>query len=78
MPELSVKTIKSLMFKELYAHYKDACQNTYSSTWRAFIHRGYHDVIVPRIESATTFDELEEILSLMDYKMSLQDWIDSL
>lgn len=76
--EIKFETIKKLMRRELDSHYSTACQNCYNSIQRAFIHRGYHDVIIPKLESAESFDDLEEILSDMDYKMSLQDWVNSL
>jgi ATP phosphoribosyltransferase regulatory subunit HisZ len=78
MIEMSVKTVKSLMAKELLSHYRSACQNCHHEVQRAFIHRGYHNVIEPTLDAAESYEDLEEILSLMDYKMSLQDWIDSL
>lgn len=76
--EMSMETIKSLMSKEMHAHYQVACQNVYDSRWRAFIHRGYHNVIKPMLDTAESVEDLEEILSLMDYKMSLREWVDSL
>lgn len=72
------KTIKKLMFQEIKSHYESACMECHHSVQRAFIHRGYHDVILPKLESAQTEDELQDILSDMNYQMSLSEWLESL
>lgn len=76
--EVKFETVKKLMRKELQSHYSTACQNCYNDVQRAFIHRGYHDVIIPMLERAESFDDLQDVLSSMDYGMDLQEWFDSL
>lgn len=76
--EIQFKTIKKLLTQELEKHYESACMNCHHGVQRAFIHNGWYGKVKPMLEKAQTNDELEEVLSYMDYKMSLQEWIDSL
>lgn len=75
---ISINTVKKLILKEIKEHYQTACRNCYNDVQRAFIHRGYHQVILPMLEQAQTEDDLQEILSVMDYRMSVDEWIESL
>ena len=76
--EISIRTIKKLMFQEIKSHYQVACQNCYHDIQRGFIHRGYHDVILPKLEQAQTIEDLKDILSMLDYRMSVSEWLESL
>lgn len=74
---MPVKAIKSLLGKELQGHYSAACQTIYSDIQRGFVHIGYKH-LKAMLESAETYEQIEEVLSEADYGMSLQEWIDSL
>jgi hypothetical protein len=75
---ISIRTIKKLMFEEIHKHYQAACENCHHSIQRAFIHRGYHDVILPKLDTAETEEDLRDILEMMDYRMSVSEWLESL
>lgn len=74
---ISPATIKRLMTKELQSHYSSACQTIYHDVQRNFVHIGYR-YLLAELEKCETFEQLDEWLSLADYRMSLQEWIDSL
>lgn len=77
MYQLPVKSIKSLMTKEIQSHYSTACQTIYNDVQRNFVHIGYR-YLLAELEKCTTYDELDNFLSLADYRMSLTEWIESL
>lgn len=74
---ISPKTIKGLMTKELQSHYSNACRTIYNDIHRNFVHVGYR-YLLAELEKCETYEQLDDFLSLADYRMSLQDWIDSL
>jgi hypothetical protein len=74
---IPLKVVKRLMSKEIHSHYESACQSLHNGVQRGFLHLANRE-IQNRIEQACEFSDLEEILSDMDYKMSLQDWVNSL
>lgn len=74
---ISAQTIKKLMIKEIQSHYSSACQVNHNDIQRNFVHIGYR-YLLAELEKCETYDELDSWLSLADYRMSLQDWIDSL
>ena len=74
---LPIKAIKHLMAKEIESHYSTACQSLHNGVQRGFLHLANRE-IQKRIERAQDKSELEEILSDMDYRMSLQEWVNSL
>lgn len=77
MYQMPVKAIKSILRKELDSHYSNACQTIYHDIQRGFIHNGYR-LTVDKLNSAQTYDDLQDVLELADYCMSLEEWINSL
>lgn len=79
MSEITVpiKALKNLLGKEIDSHYSEACQSIHHNVQRGFIHLGYR-LIKDRLAIAESYDDLDEILSDMDYRMSIQEWVNSL
>jgi hypothetical protein len=75
--QISIASIKKLMFKELHNHYSSACQNCDHDVQRAFIHIGYRKALEV-LESAQDETDLGDYLSMMDYRMSVIEWLESL
>ena len=67
---ISIASIKKLMFKELQSHYSSACQNCYHDVQRSFIHIGYREALKV-LESAQDEHDLRDYLSMMNYGMSV-------
>lgn len=74
---ISLATVKKLMFQELQRHYESACQNCFNDIQRAFIHIGYREALKV-LESAQDESDLRDYLQMMDYRMSITDWLESL
>jgi hypothetical protein len=74
---ISIASIKKIMFKELHEHYQAACQNCHHDIQRAFIHIGYRKALEV-LEAAKDEINLQDYLSMMDYRMSVSEWIESL
>jgi hypothetical protein len=77
MYQMPVRAIKNILGKELQSHYQSACQRISNDIQRGFIHRGYN-VVADKLESSQSYDDLQGVLTLADYRMSLQEWIESL
>jgi hypothetical protein len=75
--QISIASIKKLMAQELHSHYRSACQNCYHGVQRAFIHNGYREALRV-LESAQDENDLRDYLSMMDYGMSVSEWLESL
>lgn len=75
--QMPVRAIKNIMRKEIQEHYSVACQDLHHDVQRNFVHVGYR-YILAELEKCVTYDELDNFLSLADYRMSLQEWINSL
>lgn len=81
MYTMPVKAIKNILKKELESfkngfftaelHYR------LSDVMKEFIYIA-HNVLEERLESCTDYDSLEKYISFAGYRMSLQEWIDSL
>lgn len=74
---IPVKTIKILMLKEVESHFTSARTNIYSDVQRRMLYLGYYDVKMV-LEHAESIDDLQDALDMLDYRMSVQEWINSL
>lgn len=74
---ISLKAIKNIMSREFRSHYQSACQSLHNGVQRGFVNYA-HNLAQERIENAQTEQELESILEDFDYRMSLQEWVNSL
>jgi hypothetical protein len=74
---ISIATVKKLMLQELKSHYSSACQDCHHDVQRAFIHIGYREALKV-LESAQDENDLRDYLSMMNYGMSVTDWLESL
>lgn len=76
---ISLATVKKLMFQELQRQYESALETdgSLNDVQRAFIHIGYREALKV-LESAQDESGLRDYLQMMDYGMSITDWLESL
>lgn len=74
---ISVNAIKKLMIQELDSHYSSAIQALYNDVQREFIHLAVRQ-LREQLSNAESQEDLEQYLSDAGYRMSVQEWIDSL
>lgn len=79
--QMPVKAIKSILKKEI-EEFSNVFHRAYPSFIMAdvmkemvYISKNYP---LDKIEKCATYDDLEEIISEAGYRMSLEEWIDSL
>lgn len=77
MYQMPIKAIKRIVGEELASHYAQACQSIYNDVQREFLHRGYHDLAKSSLESCTSYKQLDDFIGEW-YRMSLEEWINSL
>ena len=78
--ELKLQTVKKLVIQERNRMWIDIQRvtelrlcDTLLETWSIG-----NEMILDRVKAAETFDELDNVISFAGYRMSLQEWIDSL
>lgn len=81
MYQMPVRAIKNILKKEL-EEFKDSALN--------LLHKGYvndatkeliyiaHNVLTEKLEACNDYDSLDEFVSFVGYRMSLEEWINSL
>jgi hypothetical protein len=79
--QMPVKAIKNILKKELEDH-KQGFYTAYpsfimSDVMKEMIYKG-HNIMMEMLELCTTHDELNDFISFAGYRMSLEDWINSL
>lgn len=79
--EISVKAIKNLLKRELSEHKTNAIQalhNAYvPNVQKEFIYIA-HSYLENKLATLTTHDELDDFIFECGYRMSLEDWVNSL
>lgn len=81
MYTLTVRGIKNILREELKRHKESTFNVLYNSyvpdVQKEIVSNGYGDAFT-RLDACTSYEELDELLSHLGYRMSLEDWIQSL
>jgi hypothetical protein len=74
---MPVKLIKSLLDQEIEKHGDALKKYTYNDVQKEMIHIAKKTMLL-KLDACQSYNDLEEFLSFSGYRMSVQDWINSL
>ena len=78
---MPVKAIKNILRKELQGH-RDGFYNAYPKFIMSDVQKEMitlaHETLTRALDACETYEQLDDFISFAGYRMSLQEWIDSL